>query len=113
MKFRISRVSGYGIPKVAGVKIERVIWFDRRSVSTLEEARKQPWSEEFFSGGSNHREENGRVVRDLPATIYTIEIESLKDLLQFIERVGSEIILDNSSYKEVAGEILVYDDYLE
>ena len=111
MKFKIDRASSFIDPKVEGAILEKVTRIDYRTVSTLEEARKSRWGKEWFGGGSNHREEKGMVARDIEDTIYTIEIGSLEDLLEFIGKEEA-IVIDLADYKEVKAKILIYDDYL-
>lgn len=56
-----------------------------------------------------------RHVGDLDEDIYTIEIESLEDLVRFKEKVGKEIIITTPRRMHYISplEIEIYDDYRE
>lgn len=113
MKFIVSRTSEWsGNPKVGGAKIEELTYLDARTVKSLEEARAKPWSKEWFESGANHREEGGLVVRDVINEKHTLEIKTLKALVEFVAKYG-DIVIQASGYKEVPYEIEVYDGYRE
>jgi len=57
---------------------------------TEEEVQK-----EWYQHGTNHRSENGRILRNLPDTMYwTIEFQSLEELMAFQETYGEILISD-------------------
>ena len=63
-------------------------------------------------GYFNHRVENGHIKRDYKKSAYTIELESLEDLQNFIDKYGS-VIIERSTYKEIPFEIEIYDEWRE
>ena len=63
-------------------------------------------------GYFNHRVENGHIKRDYKKPAYTIELKSLNDLQNFIDKYGS-VIIERSTYKEIPFEIEIYDDWRE
>ncbi len=114
MEFLINRTSTYNEKPCNDATKKRFIFIDRRTVKTLAEARQSLWGEEYFSGGTNHREENGMVARDLePIEQWTISINTLEDLIKFISKQGPIIISEETSCKGVTHEIEIYDEYRE
>ena len=90
---------------------------DWRTLKTLDEARKHKFlGEEWFKEGTNHREEKGMVVRDLPCQkVWAIEINSLDDLIALHLKYGDIIITGDGDdeYKEYPLQLEIYDDYRE
>lgn len=115
MKFVVTRTSQHGTGKpMSDVKRETFTSVDRRTVSTLEEVKSVWWGMDFLSRGSNHREENGFVVRDC-GTVgqWVIEVSSLDELLSLVDREGSVVIRREMDLKEQPFEIEIYDTYRE
>lgn len=97
------------------VLVNRILHYqDRRNVSSMEEAKTKFWYNEFISSGTNHREENGYIVRDCEReeSVWEVEIESLNDILSIFKRYG-DIIIRESSYSEYDFTIEIYDTYRE
>ncbi len=120
MEFLIRRTSDYSDGKpCTGAKRKSFVHIDRRTVKTLEQARKSAWGEHFFASGTNHREEKVGacgVARDLPAQEHwTIEVETLADLVALVGKVGDIVIhsplFDLHDAPEL--EIEIYDGYRE
>lgn len=63
-------------------------------------------------GYFNHRVENGHIKRDYKKSAYTIELESLEDLQNFIDKYGF-VTIARSTYKEIPFEIEIHADWRE
>lgn len=63
-------------------------------------------------GYFNHRVENGHIKRDYKKSAYTIELESLEDLQNFVDKYG-DVIIERSTCKEILFEIEIYDYWRE
>jgi hypothetical protein len=89
-----------------GEQEEELTYIDRRTVATLDEAKKHHWFEGWHKRGKNHREENGMIACDRlqKTTERVIEILSLDELLQLQERLGRLEIVD-SGYLEISKQI--------
>ena len=123
MKFIITRTSvwdfeNYTPPCKEAKKEVATIYYDRRTVPTLDEARKKEhshWANDWFKQGKNHREEGGLVVCDVPGEypLWTIEINSLDELIKFKEKEGNLIIGTEDDYEGYNHTIEIYDGYRE
>lgn len=118
MKVIVERTSNWGCeekPIDEAVLVKRTLHYqDRRDVSSMEEAKTEFWYNEFISSGTNHREENGYVVKDVEIveSVWEVEIESLNDILSLFKKYG-DIIIEESIYSEYDFEIEIYDAYRE
>ena len=85
---------------------EELTYIDRRTVATLDEAKKYHWFDSWHKKGKNHREENGMIACDRiqKSTKRVVEISSLDELLQIQERFGGLEIV-NSGYLEITKQI--------
>ena len=88
---------------------------DVRTEKTFAEARKKHWFKEWYDNGINHRIENGYIVCDAKEkrAVWMIKIDTLDQLLAFIEKYGELIISDDAEYKENQRYIEIYDAYRE
>ncbi len=121
MKFIVERTSLHDIdiPPCEGAKpaeyeTSRCDW---RGAATLEEAKEMWWFRDWNTSGTNHREENGKVVCDRREQIalWTIEIADLAELLEFqkkYEKIILKTTIDVKLDSEFAGCIEIFDDYL-
>lgn len=118
MKVIVERTSNWGCeekPINEAVLVKRTLHYqDRRDVSSMEEAKTKFWYNEFISSGTNHREENGCIVRDceIVESVWEVEIESLNDILSIFKKYGDIIIME-SAYSEYDFKIEIYDAYRE
>lgn len=79
----------YEQPACKGTKYEVLIYFDKRRFKSLKEARENPNMVKYWlSKGENHREENGIIVRDLRSKEWTIEINTLEELLKVMKQLS-------------------------
>ena len=103
MKF-IVHESIYSI--LEGEQEEELTYIDRRTVATLDEAKKYHWFDSWHKIGKNHREENGMIACDRiqKSTERVVVISSLEELLQLQERLGRLEIV-NSDYLEIPKQI--------
>ena len=85
---------------------EELTYIDRRTVATLDEAKKYHWFDSWHKRGKNHREENGMIACDRiqKSTERVVVISSLDELLQLQERLGRLEIV-NSDYLEIPKQI--------
>lgn len=118
MKFVISRASSEN-PPCEEAKFESITWVQTFLFHTPEEFNKRMGymrkkEKEWENEGTNHRiNEDGCIERDYGTVdVWTIELDSLDDLIAFCKRHGDVIIQDyymNRYYKH----IIIYDDYIE
>lgn len=108
MKFSISRTTDLEGYKMAPPSSRAVL--ERQKTVT------QPWSHmpgnvperhlaDWYNEGQNHRIENNVHVRDLIRKEWSIEINSLDELMALIAEVGHVVVTEVS--------IEIYDDYRE
>ena len=118
MKVIVERTSNWGCeekPIDEAVLVNRTLHYqERRTVSSLKEAKTMRWYKEWISSGSNHREENGYVVRDceVEASVWEVEIGSLNDIVGIFKKYG-DIIIEENIYSEYDFKIEIYDTYRE
>ena len=118
MKVIVERTSLWGDEEKSideAVLVNRTLHYqDRRNASSMEEAKTEFWYKEWISSGSNHREENGYIVRDCEReeSVWEVEIESLNDILSIFKKYG-EIIIKENPYSEYDFAIEIYDTYRE
>lgn len=118
MKVIIRRTSLWGDedkPVDEAVLVNRTLHFiEKRTVSSLEEAKAMRWYNEWISSGSNHHEENGCIVREVEVVrkVWEVEIDSLIDIISLFKKYG-DIIIEESYYLEYEFEIEIYDTYRE
>ena len=60
----------------------------------------------------NFREEDGKFKCDFYKNLWTIEINSLEDLMKLYDKYG-DLIIQDSIWCENIPEIKIYDDYIE
>lgn len=118
MEFLVSRTSicrDEVRPCKGSVKKDNLTYMDWRTVKTLEECKTNRYMRDFLEDGINHREENGMIVRELPnRTKWTIEINSLEKLLDFVNKNAGQIVINKrNDIKEYEYEIEIYDGYRE
>ena len=118
MKVIVERTSNWGSeekPIDEAVLVNRTLHYqDRRNASSMEEAKREFWYNKFISSGTNHREENGYIVRDckIVESVWEVEIESLNDIISLFKKYG-DIIIEESIYSEYDFTIEIYDAYRE
>jgi hypothetical protein len=117
MLFQVTRTSSWyddkPYDKCIPIKLTIV---DRRTFKTPEEhdARCAEHSSKWFDVGTNHRVENGFIVRDLDTKdVWGIEINSLEELMAFQAEVGEELIIGTSYTDNKFPLIEIYDSYRE
>lgn len=78
--------------RIQAVQSCRLDW---RNVSTLEQARHfefYPWAHDWFATGSNHREEDGKIVRDCPpGQVFIVTFDTTKRLVEFLIYSGMRL----------------------
>lgn len=118
MKVIVERTNLWGNeekPIDEAVLVNRILHYqDRRTASSLEEAKTKFWYNEFISSGTNHREGNGYIVRDCEReeSVWEVEIESLNNIISIFKKYGDIIIME-SAYSEYDFKIEIYDTYRE
>lgn len=124
MKFQITRTSDYRHekPPCEGVQSESLEIQDWRTVSSLEEGAGKHWFKHFMAEGRNHRAEGGNIVRETGrfTKIWTMEIETLNDLMSFIAEHDSVVVCQDGTGSHTVTKdgkhlpsIEIYDDYRE
>lgn len=116
MKFIVERTSRMDEEKPCKEAYkEALTHIDIRTVKTLAEAQKERWYKRWFDNGINHRAEDGCVVCDAKEkrSVWVIKIDTLEQLIAFLEKYGELSISDDSRYKEIPCYIEIYDAYRE
>lgn len=118
MIFEVIRTSDLGGKKIPYEKCIRVKlkWVDRRKFLTPElyDKNKPSNCKKWFDEGTNHRTEDDCIARDIgEIEVWGMEINSLEELLNFINETDEEVIISTSlvDYKTPCLEI--YDDWRE
>ncbi len=118
MKFIVYRTSSWGrdMPPCAEAKRDSIVRVETRTCLSPEEFDKRFAKQEgkWFSVGANHRvNEKGYITRDNGTwDVWSIEINSLEELVDFVNKYGEIVIgfdYNNKEYKYVE----IYDDYRE
>lgn len=117
MKFIIRRASIWGDESPCEEsKRDTIIRVDKRTFRSPEEFDEICGEKEgkWFSVGTNHRiDENGCIVRDCGTIdVFSMEINSLEELMKFCEKYG-DVIIGNYYFNDDYKEILIYDTYIE
>lgn len=112
MKFMVKRTSNCFCDNVSPcetAKQEPCIIVDERNVD--DPIKNKYIAEDWYLRGENHRVENGHIKRDLKDIQFFIEIESLDELVSFVNKNGSIVIeqSDDPSFLRIE----IYDDYRE
>lgn len=118
MKFEIKRTSLWNdnIPPCENAYSEEAITLDRRTVSTIHEAKSRDWFNSWYNGGTNHREEDGMIVCDRKdkSKRWFIDVNSLDDLINLSRNNDASLILSTyTNIKDVSCSVEIYDDYRE
>ena len=115
MKVLVNRVSEYKNMDKApceGAKKELYTRIDERNVCSVEQLSERNRID-WFKYGENHRTlPNGHIARDNPkgkGEGWFIEINTLEELIDFINKTDDVIIYQNSQFIELH----IYDDYIE
>lgn len=117
MLFQITRTSMWGdqkpYDKCIPIKLTNV---DRRNFRTPEE-HDERWAKhsgKWLEVGTNHRVENGCIVRDLGTQDeWGLEINTIEELIAFKKDVGEDLIIGTSYTDWKCPCIEIYDDYRE
>jgi len=121
MKFKVSRASDYNhsseekVKPIEIAKPEKIELIDVR-IWTEEKFNEKFGKDSWRSEGSNHRIlENDYIARDTGrfVDVFTIDVNTLEDIINLIKSEGDIVIGDDRSYKGIDGHITIYDDYLE
>lgn len=115
MKYIVERASTFFHEEKQPCKeahLEQILHTDER---TIDDPMKNPhigksWYEEedYF----NHRVENGHIKRDYWRNEWVIEINTLEELMQFINSYGN-IIVEKKDYSAPMPKIVIYDSWVE
>src|SRR3990167_4880580 len=112
MKFKIRRTSQWNddVPPLKAAKQEPCFRVDERTFKSPEEhdaklcgpkSQALPWLEE----GLAHRKTKVVIARDLPATMWTIEVGTIEDLMKLASKVGPIIVSPESTWAKGFPEI--------
>lgn len=119
MIFEVTRTSSFNEenPPCDGcvrIKITKVETFTLGSAEEFDR-RHGKTRGKWFSVGTNHRfNKDGCITRDLgEIDSWGIEINTLEELMEFKDRMGSELVIGDSIYSPEFPMIEIYDDYRE
>ncbi len=113
MKFTIERASQIfdkTIPPCKGAVREKLVCYDRYSFKSFEEYQKA-FYKNFIEEGFDHKVTKDGIMRSLEKFYWTIEFNTLEELMNFTDQEGRIVIESekDTDYKN----IVIYDDYLE
>jgi hypothetical protein len=115
MKFMVSRTSRTtDVKPCSEAKQEKYTRVDERSTddpAKIPAMRGKP-ADWWFADGTNHRIENGHIKRDFEDTAWFIKINTLAQLIEFIEKYD-QVIVSKSFWNPSIMSIEIYDDYRE
>ena len=115
MKFVVKRSSGFN-PPCEEAKRESIVRIETYRYTSPEEYDKAyRWlNKQWFSEGTNHRiNKHGLIARDNGMVeVWTVEINTLEDLMEFYDKYGS-IIIDTYFWSDDTHMLEIYDDYRE
>ena len=111
MRFVVTRASLWmdDSPCEGGV-LRDVVNYERWCIPTFEKF-KELHQEEFTAMGFDHKKTKDGIQRSLPLKKWTCDIDSLEDLMEFVDRNGEIVIRPQWQYD--LPEIIIYDDYIE
>ena len=116
MLFTISRTSGWDKKPCDEAFEKDISYIHVRTFGSFEEFDERFGTLEgkWLSKGRDHCvNEDGHIQRvEEREGKFVIELNSLEDLMAFYKKHGN-IVLEDSSYKDVAAHIEIYDDYRE
>lgn len=81
---------------VTGAVLEDVIERDERAVA-MNEARDFNWFPEWEKEGRNHREEKGKIVRDLEVAHWVLDVPSMEALVKLVKQYGPAAVTIQAS----------------
>ncbi len=115
MKFVITRTSAFKESPCPEAFKSEYIYVDRRLV---DDPAKIEWyggkTDWWYEEGVNHRVENDQICRDMGLRAeWVVEINSLKDLLDFKKKYGRLVIDETYDHKIEIPKIEIYDYYRE
>lgn len=93
--------------------LDTYIRVDTRSVDDPSKCHYDFDRETWYTEGTNHRVENGFIMRDIKECAWYINFNTLEELIELKKEVGTELILSDSIYEENVFSIEIYDDYRE
>lgn len=110
MKVRLSRGYNGNQPCCCATR-EIIKRYDWRPCETLAEVKKTSWGPAWLAEGSNHREENGRVVKEKMAPVWTLDLDTKEDYDRFFQEhpFPMKIEDDTEEYPEVPRLIKLED----
>ncbi|MCK5216587.1 MAG: hypothetical protein KAJ93_02300 [Methanosarcinales archaeon] len=106
MKFEVWRVSTYGDDsKPCDEAIQECTTRTQQKIfESTDEFNDDLSVELWYKTGFNHRLIDGKIARDYNKWIWTVEINSLDELIEFIKRNGEIVMVEDT--------IAIHDDYL-
>lgn len=118
MKFTVRRASNWNDKNILvdEAKRDSIVRVETRTLHSPEEFDEKFSNREgkWLSVGENHRlDENGWITRDNGMIdVWSIEINSLDELIKFCDKYG-KVVINNCMWNKAYKEILIYDDYIE
>ena len=113
MKYKVTRTGRSGLRPCEEAQLEDYIDVD---VRTNNDPKKVPayygddtW---WYSKGTNHRLVKGQICRDFVRKGYFIDIDTIDELMSFIDRHGQVVIFMYQEDPDI-WEIEIYDGYRE
>lgn len=103
---RTSKQGGKPCDEAFEAEIMRV---DSRNTDDPKKILVYGGTEGWYKHGSNHRLENGRICRDIFDKVYVIELDSITNIMNFIDKYGECIIDRDRGFCTIE----IYDNYRE
>jgi hypothetical protein len=115
MKFLLTRTSA-GVEESKPYEKAYLNTYTRVDTRAVDDPSKSHYDsdrETWYTEGTNHRVENGFIMRDFNESAWYINFNTLEELIEFKNEVGTELILSDSIYEKSVSSIEIYDDYRE
>ena len=114
MEFITNRASTWDGKPCDEAKRKTVIAVDERTVNDPKRLKCMSDPKKWYTDPKyfNHRVENGHIKRDFKTEEWVVEINTLEELLKFIDKYG-QVIVGSWYRNKNLPSIEIYDDYRE
>lgn len=110
MKFIIRRASSWRDEPCKEAEKDIVVFTERMKAKSFEEYAKN-CHDNFLIEGFDHKVVDDHIERKVNRELYTIEFDTLEDLMKFVEKQGNIIIYNHDDCD--LKEITIYDSWVE
>lgn len=110
MKFLVTKTSDWGDNQPCEESFDgEYIYIDERTVNDPSQLKYKNAEKEWYGNGSNHRVENNHIKRDFNKNGWLLEVNSIEQLINFVNKYGDIVISNHFGTPEIE----IYDTYRE